>query len=134
MVFQKIEGKDQGDLHDWEKEPVLIGRLVQRETGVGMNKSNVYTILKEDGEQDKFWGTTVLDGRLSNIQPNELIKVAFMGYATGGSGKRFKNFEVFIDVPEGEDIPAAPLMTEEKINANMEEVKPEDINLDEIPF
>ena len=100
--WEKIETSE-AKLWDFEKDGAeLTGKLIEVRTGVGQNDSNIYTVEQEDGELRGFWGTTVLDGRLKNIEFGDFVKVVFLGRETSEkSGREYKNFEVYRRTAKG---------------------------------
>lgn len=102
MSWEKVKTND-STAHDFTQEGkgVLEGKLVHIQENVGPNSSKLYTIEKGTGEVIEFWGTTVLDNQLAEVQPGTLIRIEYLGKAKGKRGA-YKNFDVakWIDVTE----------------------------------
>lgn len=83
------------DMVDWEVTKSLTGKLVDIQTEVGPNNSNIYTFEKDDSSRVSFWGNTVLDGKFKIIELGTLCKVNYLGKVDGKNNRNYKNFEVF---------------------------------------
>ena len=83
----------------WDKEadPILEGKLVKIEHNIGPNESTMYTIEKDNGEEVKVWGSTVLDDRFMGVSVNTYVKVTYEGKAKSKKGTYYHNYKVFID-------------------------------------
>ncbi len=146
--WDKAEGVGKEGFHDCAQEPVLVGKIMGIEHNAGTKKnSTIYTIIKKDKSEIKFWGSTVLDDLMSDYVVGDVIKVVFMGWGGQGSNK-YKKFEAFKwnpnAMPQAQPV-AGPLLTPEQAAANTgslppdddipdEEVDPNEITLDDIPF
>lgn len=88
----------------FEKEgDEVTGVLLEISTGVGENKSNLYT-LEVDGKPVNVWGSTILDQRMLGIKEGELIKIIYKGLGEKKSGKNApKIFQVLVDRPSDDD-------------------------------
>ncbi len=75
----------------------LSGKLVNIRTEVGVNKSMIYEFENEKGEKKSVWGSTVLDGKMKEVELGTLCKIEFLGRKPNksGSGKPYKNWEVY---------------------------------------
>lgn len=73
---------------DYKNQPELIGKLVKKEADVGPNKSNLYTVEKEDGSLISIWGSAVLDQRLIFVEIGEQIKIQYLGDSKPKPGRK----------------------------------------------
>ena len=83
---------------------ILEGRYVDKKTGIGPNKSNMYIL--EDNKQKLWgvWGSTVVDGRFTSIAMGKMVKIQYKGQEKGKNGKTYKSYQFWqgIDSPEDE--------------------------------
>ncbi len=101
--FEKFMAKDNvnevgtEDLWDWEKNPMLVGVLIGVEENVGKRgESNMYTFGLKDNTRVKFWGTSVLDRRLSTCIEGEEVAIKYEGLKTSEkTGNEYHDFKVF---------------------------------------
>lgn len=91
----------------WEKENTeYLGDTIQgifenKMTNIGQNSSNLYKIKTEEHGMLNFWGSTVLDDKLSKVMNGFEIKVSYLGEQTPKSGgKAYKTFNVFFREPD----------------------------------
>lgn len=119
----------------WDKDAtrVLEGKLVKIETNVGPNESTLYTIKKDDNEEVKVWGSTVLDDRFLGIPEGTYVRVNYEGLKKGKNGKSYHNYKVYVDE---DSIPAeTPVKTAQKAPEDVIiDVGEEPIDLKDIPF
>ena len=102
MAWKKIE-KKQSEMWDWEKDGnELEGELIEIQENVGTNNSSIYRVKHSvSGEEVSFWGNTVLDNRLKDIEPGTKIKIHYLGIATSPkTNRKYKDFEIWEDVKE----------------------------------
>ncbi|MCB1712871.1 MAG: hypothetical protein KDH96_10440 [Candidatus Riesia sp.] len=93
-------GGDQYPVHDFSKEPVLQGVLIDIREGVGKNNSTIYAIQKSDGEKVSVWGNAIIDTRLKN-KLNYTVGLEYLGKEKSEkSGREYHNFNVFYKEPE----------------------------------
>jgi len=110
MDWKKIEPQtSEATFWDFEKNPDLVGIFKNVKKEVGENKSNIYTV-EVKGEDYKFWGTTVLDIRLENIEEGAEVWIKYLGREKSKkTGREYKNYEVYHrpteDMPEEDGIP-----------------------------
>lgn len=83
------------EMVDWETTKSVSGKLVDIQTEVGANNSNIYTLEQEDGSQISFWGSTVLDGRFKKVDLGTICKVEYTGMVESKNGRSYKNYEVY---------------------------------------
>ena len=81
------------------------GRYIEKKTGIGPNKSNVY-VLDVGGQRVGIWGSTVIDSKFEKIAIGKMIALAYAGNATGKTGKTYKDFKVAVGVDyPGDEFP-----------------------------
>ena len=80
---------------DYRTEPNFEGVFQGVETGVGPNKSNLYTFKKPDGRLMSVWGSTVLDKRLSTLTEGEEVRIEYLGDERTERGTTYHNFAVY---------------------------------------
>lgn len=84
MVFKEI------DPGFWTYEndgDVIEGILVKKETDVGENKSNLYSIETSPGQFSSVWGSTVLDQRMSLVVVGSKIRITYKGLGESKAGR-----------------------------------------------
>lgn len=97
-VEVKTEDKEKEQVKMWE--PCAVGESIQgmyidKEEEVGQFNSNLYTIRKQDGEEVKFWGSTVLDDLMEKVPLSHEVKIIFQGKQPSRSGKNpWKDYKV----------------------------------------
>ena len=74
------------------------GKVVRKETNVGVNKSNLYHLETTDG-QISVWGSTVLDNRMEYVQAGENIRITYKGTQQNKRGQDTKIFKVEREKP-----------------------------------
>jgi len=90
MEWKKIEPKL------WKPEKVddeIIGALIGVDSDVGKYKSKVYH-LENNGEQNNFFGSTVLDDKMKYCKIGDTIKIVYKGKKQGKNAE-YDDFEVF---------------------------------------
>jgi len=78
----------------WNGEGSVQGIYVSKKEDVGQNKSNIYNIRKADKALVGIWGSTVLDGRFSEIEIGSEVKVTALGEKESKTGKTYKDYTV----------------------------------------
>jgi hypothetical protein len=67
----------------------LEGLYINKESGVGPNKSNVYYIERlEDHDIIQLWGTTILDMRMIPVKIGQQVLITYKGLGVKGKGKQ----------------------------------------------
>lgn len=101
-MWKKIERQQQSDMWDWEKDgSELEGELIEVQDGVGPNNSVIYRMKAIDGAEISFWGNTVLDNRLKDMEVGTKIKIEYLGIATSPkTGRKYKDFSVYQNIEE----------------------------------
>lgn len=97
-----VEAGASGDTWDFENQKVLIGTFKARKSNVGRNNSMMY-VIDEDGKQEptNVWGSTVLDGRFSEIPVGSRVRIEYLGKVKGNAVQPYKDYSVKYIVPEG---------------------------------
>ena len=116
------------DANMWDKEAPLMGRLVKIEADVGPNHSKLYTVKRDNGEEVKLWGSTVIDDRFLGIPEGAYVKVNYEGLKKSKAGKDYHSYKVFVDLDDVAEVKKdqEPELTEADMDS--------DISLDSIPF
>lgn len=126
-----------GDTEMWDKTSgTIIGRYIRKQSDVGRNKSNIYTLETDSGPVG-VWGSTVLDTKFESIKLNWLVRIEYLGKMAGKNGANYHDFKVSFRQDEeakvmnalGEDEPEKP--SDDIVPT---EVPSGDIDLSEIPF
>lgn len=117
---------DDDTIWDKDKEPVLEGKLTKIEHNIGPNESTLYTVKKDDDNEVKVWGSTVLDDRFLGVPEGTYIRVTYEGLKKGKNGKSYHNYKVYID----ED--SVPQVSPKDTVVDISDGEPIDLN--SIPF
>jgi len=95
--FVEIGGTGSDEV--WTPAPgneTLRGTYLGVEENMGSKKnSNLYSMETADGKVIKFWGSKVLDDRMANVEPGELLAVVWKGKLTGKTGTPYHDYAVF---------------------------------------
>lgn len=75
----------------WDRTGSITGQYIAKQTNVGKNASNMYT-LKTDKGNVGVWGSTVLDSKFESIPVNSLVKIESLGIP---AGKNYYDYKVF---------------------------------------
>jgi hypothetical protein len=76
----------------WDGQGVIVGKFINKQSGVGPNKSMLYTLDTDEGPQG-VWGSTVLDTKFENIPLHSLVRIEFLGMAQGKRSE-YKDYKV----------------------------------------
>lgn len=116
----------------WDKEAPLEGEFVKVEPDTGPNKSNLYTIKTEKGEEVKVWGSTVLDDKLLGVPMGTFVRIEYEGKLKSKKGTEYHGYKVFLDEASkpDESKQTAPTQDNEPTDEDLD--KP--VDLKEIPF
>ena len=87
--WKKIEGTD---FHDFKDKPEVEGELKATEEG---QYGDNYVVTLKDGTDITVAGTTVLQGRLKNIEKGTPVKIVYKGEAKSSTGRTYHDFDVF---------------------------------------
>ena len=64
----------------WDKPKVIVGKYLGGEEKIGKNdKPNMLHSLDSDGEEVQFWGTTILNDLLGQIEHGTLLRIEYQG-------------------------------------------------------
>lgn len=107
---ERAEALEESGGSFWKPEPgdAIGGNLVSVEEGQGLKGTSVvYTIKTEDGEEIPFWGSAVLDGKLKNATPGDVVLVKYFGKKTNDKGTTYKSYAVQVEKQAGfvDDVP-----------------------------
>jgi len=100
--YTEIGGGEKVDSYFPEKGQELVegegieGRYIEKKTGVGKHKSNVY-VLDCDGKKVGVWGSTVLDSKFLDIAIGKMVAVAYAGEKEGKGGT-YHDFRVGVGI------------------------------------
>lgn len=90
------EEQKEGTVFEFNKEGDTVeGKLIVVQNDVGMHKSKLYSLKKENGDIAKIWGSTVLDGKMMGIDFGTEIKIEYKGLVKPEKGNEYKDFSVF---------------------------------------
>lgn len=109
-----------GQSVSWDEEDVLIGQYIRLKTDVGAHSSNVYVIRRDDGSEVGVWGSTVINGRFSEIPMRSKISIEALGETKSKNGTTYKDYLIKYIPPKnyietrntfggGEPLPDAPV-------------------------
>ena len=97
-VEVKSEDEEKEPVKMWEPDTIgesIQGIYVDKEEEVGQFKSNLYTIKTPEGEEVKFWGSTVLDDLMGKVPLRHEVQITFQGKKPSKTGKKpWKDFKV----------------------------------------
>lgn len=112
MAFQKIE-PETNFIKLVKENDEVIGVLLEEKKSSTYPDTNVYTMKLESAKvngkllditADRFpekvariFGSTILDQRMDQVQPNSKIKIVYLGQTIKTAKGKAKNFEVFVD-------------------------------------
>ena len=101
--WEKVEDMEQTEMWNGKDAELSVGdtiegKLVEVKQDVGVNKSNIY-LIQTDGAEAPIgvWGSTVLDGKFSNIPVGNWVRIVFTGTKESKQKGRqpYKTFDVF---------------------------------------
>lgn len=75
------------------KDEKIRGKLINKQTGVGVNKSNTYHLETKDG-QKMVWGSTILDDRMAYVNIGEEVVITFKGQETNKRNQPINIYKV----------------------------------------
>lgn len=82
--------------HDFDKDKVLEGCLVEKRYSVGPNNSMLFVVEKTGGERVSVWGSTVLN-RLDKLEVGTILRIEYQGKVKGKGPKPYKNYSIQVD-------------------------------------
>jgi len=95
--FVEIGGSQLGEV--WKpmfEGDTLKGEFLGSEDGVGKNKNSmIHSIMVSGGDIKKVWGATVLDDRLSKVEPGEEVAIIWWGKKKTKKGNDCHSWGVF---------------------------------------
>ena len=95
MEWKKVE-TSQSNMWNFQEDKELEGVYIGCDEGVGQNESLVHHLKKDDGTVVDFWGKTVLDRQLENVENGTKVKIIYKGKAKSAkTGREFHDFDVF---------------------------------------
>lgn len=94
MTYKEINPSD----WTYDKDGDFIeGFLLQKQSEIGVNKSNLYSIEASEGVKN-VWGSAILDSRMSLVKVGSKVKITYKGLAEAKAGKNpAKIFKVEVD-------------------------------------
>lgn len=96
-----VEVKDDGGgdfppVHDWDDGPILGSYKGSKEVTTKNGLSTIHSF-DVDGEELQCWGTTLLSGRLADVEPGSRVKVIKTGNKIPTkSGHKANEFKVLV--------------------------------------
>ena len=94
-VQRNTEEKEKSKI--WEPQAIgesIQGIYIEKEQDVGQFKSNLYSI-KNDEEEIRFWGSTVLDELMGKVPMGYEVLITFQGTQPSKKGKKpWKDYKV----------------------------------------
>ncbi|MAH46466.1 hypothetical protein CMI37_11580 [Candidatus Pacearchaeota archaeon] len=98
MPWKKVEIKPDGLTQAWKPElkgQSVEGKLTGVKTGLGSNDSTLYEL---DEGKTSFWGSTVLDRKMSYVKEGDRVKIEYLGMVENPkNGRTYKDWDVYID-------------------------------------
>ena len=96
----KLEGwnevvAEMSEMHDFEAEKSVAGKLAQIKKDVGPNNSTIIVLEKADGSLVSFWANSVLETRFEKIAPGTECRVDFLGMVESKNGRNYKSYKVY---------------------------------------
>ena len=96
----KLEGwnevvAEMSEMHDFEAEKSVAGKLAQVRRDVGPNNSTIIVLEKSDGTLVSFWANSVLETRFEKIVAGTECRVEFLGMVESKNGRQYKNYKVW---------------------------------------
>ena len=98
MVFKEVGVYK--DEEEWKQESdgeSIQGTLTRKKEKQGKNESYIYEVDCVDGSKKWFWGSTVLDDKMTHINEGDTIRITYQGIE---EGKNYKKFYVEKDEPK----------------------------------
>jgi hypothetical protein len=94
-VERNVEEKEKNNM--WDPQAVgefIQGIYIEKEENVGQFRSNLYT-LGTEGEEIKFWGSTVLDELMNKVPLGHEVLISYQGTKPSKKGKKpWKDYKV----------------------------------------
>jgi hypothetical protein len=142
-MWKKIE--KQSDMFNFEQNIPLEGIYTSKEVNQGPKKNSTIHHIESNGKEAIFWGSTVLDGKLAEVEKEygfgAKIKITYIGLVRSRTGAEYKDFVVEAWLDNAVNAPVspktAPSLTKEAdsdipvVNSSDDE---ESLDLTNIPF
>ena len=81
---------------NYEEDKQIEGVYQGVKTNIGQNLSNIYSIKTNKGEVLSFWGTALLNDRLSGVVVGDKLKLIYLGKTKSEkTGRSYHNFQVW---------------------------------------
>ena len=104
------------------KDDSVQGIYVDKQTDVGPNKSNTYTLQQADGSFISFWGNYTIDQNMNKIPLGAEVKIIYLGKKTNPkTNRQFHDYDFYSKEVKA---PATPVESESK---SSEDVDPSDV-------
>ncbi len=95
---QKNEGWEEVNPDIWKPDKPgdeVSGTLLHVKKGTGKyENSNIYTLDRQGGPIN-FWGTKILDDRMSVVQIGQQVRIIYEGIAKSKQGQEYHQYKVF---------------------------------------
>lgn len=116
-----VGGVGEGEIHDFNENKSLEGTYLGAESNVGSNSSMLYAVKTKDGSIKKFWGSSLLDTKMQQIERGVMLRVTFVGLKDSQKrkGAKYKDFIIQYYRQDAKQQPAR---------------EPEVVNTEDIPF
>lgn len=96
MNWEEVKNTDDfAPTWDFEADGELVGKYLGKRTGIGKYKKTVYSLELENGDKVEMWGSTVLDNKLAGTAEGAMVKIQYLGKASGKNGS-YHDYAVFI--------------------------------------
>lgn len=96
MSDDEWKEQKEGTVFEFTKlDDEVEGKLIHVQNDVGMHKSKLYSLKKDNGDIVKIWGSVILDSKMMGIDFGTKIKVVFKGLKKPEKGMEYKDFVVF---------------------------------------
>ncbi len=130
-----VEVGSGGIIHDFKVNPELIGKYTKFEENQGPKKnSKLYTLENEAGEDVKFWGGAVIDGRFEYIAIGEMVKIVYEGKQKSKTGTEYNSYRVYHDGAKNKEnvMPVVDVDDDEIPTVESDDIN--SIDVKDIPF
>lgn len=100
MAFKEINKGAGRNVLKWQTPgQVVQGRFIGARNGKVFNgrQARIASIEQSGGSSINIPLTTVLEGVFGDLHPGVMVRVTYIGQATGHSGEQYKNFRVEVD-------------------------------------
>ena len=73
---------------------MIVGLLLEKESGVGPNKSMIYHFKTSDDKNVAVWGSTVLDDRMRHVDLMEIVRITYKGEVLNSKKQKLHKYLV----------------------------------------